>query len=364
MKRKSDEGFGGRAVSSPIRVAIIGATGYTGMELLRILLDHPHVEVALATSEKYAGKKVADLFPYFSGKTGLVLKDLKSDVGAGMAKVCDLAFSCLPHHAAAEHVAAWVKSGIKAVDLSADFRLKSEASYKEWYGDHAAPDLLKSAVYGLPETHREEIKKAKLVANPGCYPTGTILALTPFLKNKLIDPDSIVVDAKSGVTGAGRSAVLESLFSEVNESVHAYKVGKHRHMPEIEQELSRAAGRDVVISFTPHLIPMDRGILSTIYAKATKKTHTKAILEVLSSSYKEEPFVQILPEGTFPKTKDVRGTNVCEIGGIFDPRTGRIVLIAAIDNLMKGAASQAVQNMNLMWGFEETAGLTAPAWAP
>lgn len=347
-----------------IKVGIVGATGYTGMELLRILLDHPGVEVTLATSEKYAGKKVSELFPHLAGRTALVLKDLKKDVGDGMAKVCDLAFSCLPHHSAAEHVAAWVQSGIKAVDLSADFRLKSEAAYKEWYGDHAAPGLLKSAVYGLPETHRDEIRKATLVANPGCYPTGTILALTPFLKNKSIDPDSIIVDAKSGVTGAGRSAVLESLFSEVNESVHAYKVGKHRHTPEIEQELSRATGKDVVISFTPHLIPMDRGILSTIYAKAGKKTTTAEALKALSSFYQGEPFVRILPEGVFPKTKDVRGTNMCEIGGVFDPRTGRFVLVAAIDNLMKGAASQAVQNMNLMCGLEETAGISAPALIP
>jgi N-acetyl-gamma-glutamyl-phosphate reductase len=347
-----------------IKAGIVGATGYTGMELLRILLDHPGVEVVLATSEKFAGKKIADLFPFFSGKTNLTLEELQDDA---VAKKCELAFSCLPHHSAAAHVAAWRKAGLKVVDLSADFRLKSAETYKQWYGEHAAPELLKDAVYGLPETHREEIRKAGLVANPGCYPTGSILALTPFLKDGLIDPDSIVIDAKSGVTGAGRSAVLESLFSEVNESVHAYKVGAHRHMPEIEQELTRAAGREVVVSFTPHLIPMDRGILSTIYAKSTKSskaTDTKTVLSALSSFYKDEPFVRILPEGSLPKTKNVRGTNVCEIGGIFDGRTGRIVLIAAIDNLMKGASSQAVQNMNLMCGYSEGSGLTIPSWTP
>jgi N-acetyl-gamma-glutamyl-phosphate reductase len=348
-----------------VKVAVVGATGYTGMELLRLLLDHPGVEVTLATSEKYAGKKISDLFPFFTGKTALVLQDLKKDVGDGMARACELAFSCLPHHSAAEHVAAWVRAGVKTVDLSADFRLKSEATYKEWYGDHAAPAFLKEAVYGLPETHRDEIKKSRLVANPGCYPTGAILALTPFLKKKWIDAESIVVDAKSGVTGAGRSAVLDSLFSEVNESVHAYKVGRHRHTPEIEQELSRAAGREVVISFTPHLIPMDRGILSTIYAKASKTLTTAEVLDALSSFYRDEPFVRVLPEGALPKTKNVRGTNVCELGGIFDPRTGRIVLVAAIDNLMKGAASQAVQNMNLIIGLEETSGLLlSPSWIP
>lgn len=337
-----------------LRIGIIGATGYTGIELLRLLLDHPNVDITLATSEKFAGKKVGDVFPFFSARTNLVLEELKDEA---VSQKCDLAFSCLPHHSAAEHVAAWRKNGVKVIDLSADFRLKSEASYKEWYGDHAAPDLLKDAVYGLPETHREEIKKAGLVANPGCYPTGTILALTPFLKNKLIDPKTIIVDAKSGVTGAGRSAALESLFSEVNESVHAYKVGKHRHTPEIEQELSRAAGQDVVISFTPHLIPMDRGILSTMYAAALKKTTTAELLGTLSSFYQGEPFIRILPEGVFPKTKNVRGSNMCEIGAVFDPRTGRIVLISAIDNLMKGASSQAVQNMNLLCGWIETAGL-------
>lgn len=345
----------------PLKIGIAGATGYTGIELLRILLNHPNVEVVLATSEKFAGKKVADLFPYFSGKTSLVLEELND---GEIAKRCDVAFSCLPHHSAAEHVASWVKAGLKAVDLSADFRLKSVDSYKEWYGDHAAPGLLKDAVYGLCETHRDEIKKAKLVANPGCYPTGTILALTPFLKDKKIDPASLIVDAKSGVSGAGRSAVLESLFSEVNESVHAYKVGKHRHTPEIEQELSLASGQPVVISFTPHLIPMDRGILSTIYAKTLGKTSTQEALAFLSSFYKDEPFVRILPEGTLPKTKNVRGSNVCEIGAHFDPRTGRIVLIAAIDNLMKGAASQAVQNLNILSGWDEETGLSLPAWAP
>lgn len=344
-----------------LRIGIIGATGYTGMELLRILLNHPGAEVVLATSEKFAGKKVSELFPYFSGKTDLVLEELKDDA---VSKRCDVAFSCLPHHSAAEHVAAWVKAGIKAIDLSADFRLKSVASYKEWYGDHAAPDLIAEAVYGLPETHREEIKKARLVANPGCYPTGTILALTPFLKEKKIDPSTIVVDAKSGVSGAGRSAALESLFAEVNESVHAYKVGKHRHMPEIEQELTRAAGKDVIISFTPHLIPMDRGILSTIYAKTTGTMSTQEALSLLASYYKDEPFLRILPEGALPKTKNVRGSNACEIGAHFDGRTGRLVLIAAIDNLMKGAASQAVQNFNLLSGIPETTGIATPAWAP
>lgn len=341
-----------------LRVAIVGATGYTGMELLRILLQHPSVELTLATSEKSAGKRVDEIFPFFTGRTDLVLQAVSPDTSNdAIAKSCDVAFSCLPHHEAMTHVAAWVKKGLKVVDLSADFRLKSAEVYKEWYGPHTETELLKSAAYGLPEINRDEIKKAKLVANPGCYPTGTILGLSPLLKAKLIDPDSVIVDAKSGVTGAGRGAVVDSLFSEVNDSVHAYKVGKHRHTPEIEQALSLAAGQKIVISFTPHLIPMDRGILSTMYAKVIQKTDTKGVLKILSDVYKGEPFVRVLPEGVFPKTKNVRGTNVCELGSVYDPRTDRVVVIAAIDNLMKGASSQAVQNMNLICDFEETAGL-------
>lgn len=353
-----------RNVNTPmtkVKVGVIGATGYTGMELLRLLLAHEGVEVVLATSEKFAGKKIADLFPFLKGKTDLLLEELSDEV---VSKKCDLAFSCLPHQQAMDHVAAWVKKGIKVVDLSADFRFSSADVYKQWYGPHASPELLKKAVYGLPELHREKIKKATLVGNPGCYPTGAILGLAPLLQKGVIHAEGIIVDSKSGVSGAGRSAVLESLFVEVNESVHAYKVGQHRHMPEIEQALTLAAGKPVVISFTPHLIPMDRGILSTMYGSLSKKTDTKSVLKVLSDFYKDEPFVQILPEGVLPKTKQVRGTNCCMIGAVVDARTNRVIVVAAIDNLLKGASSQAVQNMNLMLGLEETAGLTTLAWAP
>ncbi len=363
MNQRSDEGFGGRAVSSPkIKVAVVGATGYTGMELLRLLLLHPNVQVVLATSEKFAGKRLNETFPFLKGKTDLVLETLADE----RVQKCALAFSCLPHKSAMNHVASWVEKGTKVVDLSADFRFRSASTYEQWYADtkHTHPELLQEAVYGLPELHREEIKKTFLVGNPGCYPTGTILALAPLLKERLIGSDGIVVDAKSGVTGAGRSAILESLFSEVNESVHAYKIGKHRHTPEIEQELSAVAGHPVVISFTPHLIPMDRGILSTVYARSLKKTDTATVLKTLTNFYQKEPFVRILPEGVLPKTKDVRGTNVCEIGAVYDGRTERIVAVAAIDNLMKGAASQAVQNMNLMSGLPETTGLEALPLVP
>lgn len=340
-----------------IKAGVIGATGYTGIELLRILFRHPEVEVVLATSEKFSGRKVTELFPFFA-KSDLKLESL---VDEKVAKKCSLTFCCLPHQEAMEHIPHWLKKGTKVVDLSADFRFRSPAVYEAWYTKHTAPELLSESVYGLPELYRTEIKKSFLVGNPGCYPTGALLGLIPLVKEKAISLDGIVIDSKSGVTGAGRSAVLESLYSEVNESVHAYQVGKHRHTPEIEQELTTAAGqpgKKVVVSFTPHLIPMDRGILSTIYAQSLRKTSTTAVLELLRKFYANEPFVQVLPEGVFPKTKEVRGTNNCLIGAAFDPRTDRIVVVTAIDNLMKGASSQAVQNMNLICGLEETLGLT------
>jgi N-acetyl-gamma-glutamyl-phosphate reductase len=329
-----------------ISAGIVGATGYTGMELLRLLSAHPSVDLLLATSEKQAGKKV--------GNTGLTFQPMAAEV-----KELDVLFSCLPHTGAMTHVASWVKQGIKVIDLSADFRLHDAATYEEWYGEkQTAADLLKKAVYGLPELHRAEIKKATLVANPGCYPTGAVLGLAPLLKSKLIDTTSIVIDSKSGVTGAGRNAAVEFLFSEVNESVHAYKVGNHRHTPEIEQELSLVAGEKIVVSFTPHLIPMDRGILSTIHVRALKKTDTASVLKTFNEFYKNEPFVQVLPEGVLPKTKEVRGTNNCAIGAVYDPRTNQIIIVSAIDNLSKGASSQAVQNMNLMFGLGEKTGLS------
>lgn len=338
----------------PIKVGVVGATGYTGMELLRILLNHPAVLVTAATSEKFAGKKLGEVLPFFQGKTDLVLEELSDD---RISKKCTFAFSCLPHKEAQAHIPLWIRKGTKVVDLSADFRFRSAATYEKWYGKQTAPDLLKEAVYGLPELHREEIRKTFLVGNPGCYPTGAILGLAPLVREKVIGTDRIVIDSKSGVTGAGRSPVVESLFSEVNESVHAYKVGSHRHTPEIEQELSTLAGQEITVSFTPHLIPMDRGILSTLYARALRRIDTKSVLRIFSEFYKKEPFVKVLPEGVLPKTKEARGTNNCLIGAVFDPRTEQIIVVTAIDNLMKGASSQAIQNMNLMSGLNETTGL-------
>lgn len=345
-----------------IRAGIIGATGYTGMELLRILFQHPEVTIASVTSEKSAGKRLDLVFPFLQGRTDLVLEEVSDDK---IAKKCTTVFSCLPHTSAMRHVPHWLKKGTKVIDLSADFRLDSPNGYQEWYGEkHAAPGLLKEKAYGLPELHREQIKKSFLVANPGCYPTGAILGLAPLLRMNVIAPDRVIIDSKSGVTGAGRSVAAESLFSEVNESVHAYKVGRHRHTPEIEQELSLVAGRKITVSFTPHLIPMDRGILSTIHVHSLKKTDTKTVLKAFADFYKKEPFVRVLPDGVLPRTKDVRGSNDCAIGAVYDPRTEQIVVVTAIDNLMKGAASQAVQNMNLMHGLKETTGLESLPLVP
>lgn len=344
-----------------IKAGVIGATGYTGMELVRLLLRHPKVELALVTSEKYAGQRLDAVFPGLKGQTDLVLKPLIDDK---VGKECTTAFSCLPHKEAMAHIPKWLKKGTRVIDLSADFRLRSAAVYKEWYSTHEAPELLKETVYGLPELHREEIRKTFLVGNPGCYTTCSILGLAPLVKARAVSLDSLIIDAKSGVTGAGRGAALESLFSEVNESIHAYKVGRHRHTPEIEQELSLLAGEPLQVSFTPHLIPMDRGILATIHVRSLRKTNTLSVLRIYEEFYKGEPFVRILPEGVLPRTKDVRGSNTCLIGAVYDPRTEQIIVLAALDNLMKGAASQAVQNMNLMYGLNETTGLDALPWVP
>ncbi len=326
-----------------IRVGVVGATGYTGEELLKILSRHPQVEVTLATSETFSGKK---------GR--LTLRPLVDDEVNGS---CQFVFSCLPHREAARHVAAWIQAGLKVVDLSADFRLHDRKIYEKWYQPHPAPELLKDAVYGLPELHRKEIQKARLVGNPGCYPTGALLGLIPLLREGLISAEGIVIDSKSGISGAGRAEVEGHLRRDSRESVHAYKVGSHRHTPEIEQELSGVAKRPLTVTFTPHLIPMERGILSTLYARPAQPIKTEALLSALRRAYQEEPFIQVLKEGEFPRTKEVTGTNLCRIGALADPRTGGVVVITAIDNLMKGASSQAVQNMNLICGFEEKTGL-------
>jgi N-acetyl-gamma-glutamyl-phosphate reductase len=338
-----------------LKVAIVGASGYTGVELLRILHCHPEAVVTCVTSERSAGKRISDIYPGLKGRCDLLLENLEPVRVAGKA---DFIFTALPHKAAMEVAPTFLSLGKRIVDLSADYRLQDPKEYEKWYEPHLSPKLLKKAVYGLSELKRARIAGADLVANPGCYPTTVILGLAPLLKNKLIDPAAIIADSKSGVSGAGRSAKVDSLYCEVNEGFKAYGVGgSHRHIPEIEQELGLLAGKKLTITFTPHLAPMDRGILSTIYAVPFAPVTTAGLLKVYNDFYKGEPFVRVLPEGSFPSTAFVRGSNFCDIGLTVDSRSGRVIVVCAIDNLVKGASGQAVQNMNIMCGFPEAMGL-------
>jgi N-acetyl-gamma-glutamyl-phosphate reductase len=338
-----------------MNIAIVGSSGYTGGELMRILLNHPHVTVTAITSEKSAGKPITSVFPHLAGLTSLVCEPLDPDT---ISKKSDFVFLALPHVTAQEAAFRFHQLGKKVVDLSADYRLADPAVYAAWYEHpHQYPELLKDAVYGLPELHRDMIKKASLVANPGCYPTGAILGLAPLMQKGRVDLGSIIIDSKSGVSGAGRSPSLAHHFTEVNEGFMAYKVGTHRHTPEIEQELSALAGKQIILSFTPHLVPMNRGILTTIYAKQVSASDTAQLYSLYEEFYKEAPFVRMLPVGQFPNVRNVRGSNFCDIGVTADQRTGRAVVVTAIDNLVKGASGQAIQNMNLMMGFDEAEGL-------
>jgi N-acetyl-gamma-glutamyl-phosphate reductase len=345
-----------------IKVAIAGASGYAGGEALRLLVTHPGVEVVAATSEKSAGTPVSTTFPALSGLTDLIYETLDSEK---LAKKAEVVFLALPHKTSAPVAAMIHEKGKKIIDLSADFRLKDAGVYKKWYGEeHSYPELIKNAIYGLPEIKGKKIKGKNIVSNPGCYPTGAILGLAPLIEEEIINLKGIVIDSKSGVTGAGRSPDIGYLFSEVNEGVKAYKVGVHRHTPEIEQELSLLAGEKVAVSFTPHLIPMDRGILTTIYTSIKKDTDDLSLLSRYKRYYSGRIFIRILDQGRFPYTKDVRGTNFCNIGLKVDNRVGRIIVITAIDNLGKGAAGQAIQNMNIMMGLDEKEGLLFPGLFP
>lgn len=342
------------------RVGIIGATGYTGLELLRLLLRHPRIEITALTSQKYAGLPIERVFPSLMNQLSLKCEDL---VYERIADKVDFVFTAVPHKTAMETVPPFTQRGKRVVDLSADFRFKDSAIYEKWYQKHLAPELLPKSVFGLPELYRDAIRKAPIVGNPGCYPTGALIGLIPLVRSRVISLDHIVVDAKSGVSGAGRDVVLGSLFCEVNEGVKAYKIFEHRHTPEIEQELSQAAGKRVAVTFVPHLIPMDRGILSTIYVTLSKKMDTEEVLDLFAKTYRGEPFVRICPKGLVPNTKDVRGSNYCDIG-VVGGEDGRMVIVTAIDNLVKGAAGQAVQNMNIMLGFPETMGLDVIPLSP
>jgi N-acetyl-gamma-glutamyl-phosphate reductase len=347
-----------------VRVGVLGASGYTGAELVRLLLRHPRAEIALLTADRRAGQELRDVFPQFSPYP---LPRLVAIDGIDWAKASlTLAFCALPHATTQVVIKDLLAKApkTKVVDLSADFRLADPKAYAHWYGHaHQALELQKEAVYGLVETHRAEIAKARLVANPGCYTTCAQLPLVPLLAANAIDPDEIVIDAKSGMTGAGRAAKEEMLFSEVSEGIHAYGVGHHRHMAELDQEFSRAAGRAVTATFTPHLVPMNRGILSTIYVRGLGKS-PEDLQALLAKTYAVEPFVHVLPFGQLPQTRHVRGSNMTFIGVANDRVPGRAIIGAALDNLTKGASGQAVQNMNLMLGFPETLGLEQVALFP
>jgi N-acetyl-gamma-glutamyl-phosphate reductase len=351
-------------MSDKAKIAVLGASGYTGAELVRLLIRHPRVEIVLLTADRRAGKTMADVFPQFAPYALPTLSSVEE--ADWQALGLDLAFCALPHGTTQKVIKDVMARApqTKVVDLSADFRLADPAAYARWYGhEHFAPELQSDAVYGLTEIYRDRIKAARLVANPGCYTTCAELALIPLLKAKAIDPDEIVIDAKSGMTGAGRAAKEEMLFSEVSEGIHAYGVGRHRHMAELDQEFSLAAGRDVVVTFTPHLVPMNRGILSTIYVRGLKAS-PQDLHVLLLKSYAKEPFVHVLPFGTVPQTRHVRGSNMTFIGVAPDRIAGRAIIGAALDNLTKGASGQAVQNMNLMLGFPETMGLEQVALFP
>ncbi|MFZ4693620.1 MAG: N-acetyl-gamma-glutamyl-phosphate reductase [Verrucomicrobiia bacterium] len=349
-----------------IRAAIIGASGYSGEELVRLLLRHPGITLVAVTSRQKAGSPLAQVFPRFAGypvarKLTFIAPDTARVLAAlGPKKDRAVAFLALPHGVAAEWAIPLVKAGVRVIDLSADFRLRSAAVYKEFYGhDHPAPSLLKKAVYGLPETRAAEVRRARLVASPGCYPTSILLPLIPLMKDGLLKPDGLVVNSFSGVSGAGRKAEEAFLFCECNESVRAYGVPKHRHLSEIEQELSLAARRRVVLQFIPHLVPVNRGILSSISALPAKPVAKIASLieAAWARAYARCPFVRRLGASALPDTKNVVGTNFIEIACRADPRTGRVLLVSAEDNLTKGAAGQAIQSMNLMFGLPETEGL-------
>jgi N-acetyl-gamma-glutamyl-phosphate reductase len=353
-------------MAKALKVGIVGASGYSGEELVRLMLTHPHAQLTMVTSRQYAGQTIAQVFPKFSqyapAKT-LRFADPNAEL---LARQCDIVFLALPHGVAAEFAVPLVNAGCRVIDLSADFRLKSAETYKEFYAhEHPAPELLARSVYGLPEIYRDRIKDAALVASPGCYPTGIILPLAPLLRARLIKPETVIANSLSGVSGAGRKAEADFLFVECNESVRPYSVPKHRHLSEIEQELSLAAGENIKIQFTPHLIPVNRGILTTLYAAPAKHFSTAEEMSALAqqietcyrAAYASEPFVRLLEGKALPDTKNVVGTNVIEIAWRLDPRTGRLIVMSAEDNIVKGASGQAVQSMNIMCGLNETAGL-------
>jgi N-acetyl-gamma-glutamyl-phosphate reductase len=341
-----------------MRVGVLGATGYAGQELVRLLRQHEGVKELFLSSSSVAGQEYEMVYPHWCDQNIGILQDEN-------VPELDVLFCALPHGLTASRTSAFLDRHIKVIDLGADFRLNSAQIYEEWYKvKHPAQELLEKAVYGLPELNRERIIGQSLIANPGCYPTATLLALVPFLRDQLLQTEMLIIDAKSGVSGAGRGLSLGNHFSEVNENFKAYGVATHRHTPEIEQELSKAAGQSLTVNFTPHLVPMTRGMLITIYAKVKKGTHEEDLRKSWERQYEAEPFVHILPKGTWPQTKYASGSNHAFLQLTVDQRTGNAVIVSTIDNLMKGAAGQAVQNMNLIMGCPEGQGITGTALWP
>ena len=338
-----------------IKACIIGATGYAGAEIVRLLMGHPEAEIKWYGSRSYIDQRYADIYRNMFQIVEDVCKDDNLDK---LAEEVDVIFTATPQGFCASVINEEILSKVKVIDLSADFRIKDVKTYEKWYGiEHKSPEYIKEAVYGLCEINREDIKKARLVANPGCYTTCSILSLYPLVKEGLIDPSTIIIDAKSGTSGAGRGAKLDNLFCEVNENMKAYGVATHRHTPEIEEQLGYAAGEEIVLNFTPHLVPMNRGILVTAYASLKEKVSYETVKAAYDKYYEKEKFVRVLDKDVCPQTKWVEGSNYVDVNFKIDERTGRVIVMGALDNLVKGAAGQAVQNMNLVFGLEESTGL-------
>ena len=349
--------------ATTLKAAVVGASGYSGEELVRLLLGHPHVELTAVTSRQYAGQTLAEVFPRFGNRSSLKFTEPNP---SALAEAAEVIFLALPHGVAAEFAKPLVETGCTVIDLSADFRLNDATVYEEFYGNpHPAPGLLEQSVYGMPELHRAAITDAKLIAAPGCYPTSILLPIVPLLRGGLIKPTGIIADSQSGVSGAGRKTDIPFLYAECNESLRPYGVPKHRHLSEMEQELSAAANTQVTMQFTPHLVPVTRGILSTLYLAPSESFMTEpeeaALAEKITScyaaAYDDEPFIRLLPASALPDTKHVTGSNYLDLAWRLDRRTGRLIVISAIDNLVKGASGQAIQCLNLAQGWDETTGL-------
>ena len=344
-----------------VKIGIAGASGYTGLELIRLLAGHPEAELTVLTSETFQDQNIAEVFPSLNGVVNIKLQPLDDSI----TRDCSVLFLALPHMAALDKLPVYLQSDCKIIDLSADYRLKDREAYSDWYSvTHTHPELLEQAVYGLPELHRQSIQTARFIANPGCYPTSVILALAPLLKTDWVDLNSIISDSKSGVSGAGRKPSLSTHYTEVNEGISPYGLAGHRHTPEMEQELSALAGKPVQVTFSPHLVPMTRGMLSTVYINLNESLSDEKLVEHYCNFYKDEPFVRVLNPGKFASSHHVLSSNFCDIGLKVDSRNQRLIITSTLDNLIKGASGQAIQNMNIMLGLDEKMGLTAPAIFP